>query len=191
MNAEGKAKKRKRKQRRSDGGILTRRDAQGNEVHRLRYGVPAAPGEKIAKWHYFSMRGTLQEAKAELAKRLAQLREGAHVDPQRLTVADWIATWTEHYAKPSVSAKTFERYAELLACTSRPTSGNAAFRSSPARISRRFTRRCARAESCGRMALPLTKGSRSRPSSTYIGCSISASVKRPASASLRAIPSRL
>lgn len=80
----------------------------------LRYGVPDAPDQPIRKWNYVTVRGTHDQAKAELARRIEQLKAGTHVDPQKLTVEQWIDTWTRDYAQPTVSAKTFERYSELL-----------------------------------------------------------------------------
>src|SRR5688500_13541918 len=112
MNETRKAK-RKPRQRRPDGGIFDRSGPRG-EAYMLRYGVPDAPDQPIRKWHYVTVRGTRDQAKAELARRIEQLQSGTHVDPQKLTVAQWVETWTRDYAQPTVSAKTFERYSELL-----------------------------------------------------------------------------
>jgi integrase len=64
---------------------------------------------------YRSFKGTRREAQAELARLLAQVADGGHVDPNQLTVADHVRTRVAHWHAAGVtSAKTHERYLELV-----------------------------------------------------------------------------
>jgi integrase len=64
---------------------------------------------------YKGFRGTRREAQAELARLLAQVADGGHVNPSRLTVIahvrNRVALW---HANGVISAKTYERYQELV-----------------------------------------------------------------------------
>lgn len=67
-------------------------------------------GKRRRKWHAF--RGTKRQAQEECARLIAELRGGVYIEPDRTPVARFIERWLEH-VKPTVSAKTYERYAEL------------------------------------------------------------------------------
>jgi integrase len=53
-------------------------------------------------------------AESELTKLLHQMQTGSYVEPSRLTVADYLRKWLADYAKLNVSAKTFERYEQIV-----------------------------------------------------------------------------
>jgi integrase len=64
---------------------------------------------------YKSFRGSKREAAAELTKLLAQVQAGSHVDPDKLTVAEYIRARVAHWrATGIVRAKGAERYDELV-----------------------------------------------------------------------------
>jgi integrase len=69
-----------------------------------------------------TVRGTLAEAKRELTRLLSKADAGDHVDPSRMTVGVWLDTWIVA-TKLEVSAKTHERYAEIVRCYLKPTFG--------------------------------------------------------------------
>jgi integrase len=69
-----------------------------------------------------TIRGTLTEAKRELTRLLGEVDRGEHVDPSRMTVGEWLETWLAA-TKAEVSAKTHERYAEIVRCYLKPALG--------------------------------------------------------------------
>jgi integrase len=99
-----------------DGGI----DSVG-EVHRLRYRVN---GKRFRK----TVHGTLTDAKKELRNLIKSGDVGEHVDPDKITVAQWIDRWIEAGApgrkKKRVGQRTLERYEELLRVHVKPKLGS-------------------------------------------------------------------
>ena len=65
---------------------------------------------------------TKAEAKAELTRLLHSIDNGEHVSPSRMTVGEWLDTWTDA-TKAEVSPKTHERYAEIVRCYLKPALG--------------------------------------------------------------------
>jgi integrase len=90
-----------------DGGI----DPRGENVHRLRYRVG---GKRFTK----TFHGTLTEARKELRALIRSGDTGEHVDPNKLTVGDWVDQWIAAGApgqrREKVSERTLERYTDLL-----------------------------------------------------------------------------
>ena len=64
-------------------------------------------GKRRQKWH--TVRGTKKHAQGELAAILYQMNTGSYVEPNKLTVCDYLDQWLMH-TRTKVSAKTFERY---------------------------------------------------------------------------------
>jgi hypothetical protein len=77
------------------------------------------------KWHSF--RGTRKEALAERVRLLHEANEGTYVEPDKITVGQWIEQWIEAGApgrkKKKVGQRTLERYEELLRVHVKPTLG--------------------------------------------------------------------
>jgi integrase len=94
-----------------DGSI----DARGPDRWRLRYRV----GHKRFSTTF---RGTLTKARRELRRLLRTGDTGEHVAPDKITLSEWIDRWTA-LLRGLVSARTIERYAELLRCHVKPTLG--------------------------------------------------------------------
>jgi integrase len=90
-----------------DGGI----DPRGENTFRLRYRVN---GERFTK----TVHGSLSDARRMLRELLHAGDTGAHVAPDRITVADWIEQWLAAGApgrkRKERTAKTAERYSELM-----------------------------------------------------------------------------
>jgi integrase len=70
-------------------------------------------GKRKRRWHSFV--GTKRQAQVRCAELIAQLRDGAAVDPSRITLRQFLnrfeADWVAHHT----SARTAERYASSLA----------------------------------------------------------------------------
>ena len=103
-----------------DGGI----DERSPGHFRLRWRVD---GKRYSK----SSRGSIGEARRELRRLLKSADDGAHVAPDKLTLAAWIDRWvalqrrgdTDHPCRGLVKARTLERYEELLRLHVVPTLG--------------------------------------------------------------------
>src|SRR5438034_10494911 len=96
-----------------DGGI----DERGEDRWRLRWRVA---GKRYSK----AFHGTKRAAQSELRRLLKSADDGAHVAPDKTTLAAWIERWLglqerrdgEQPGKRKrglVNARTLERYAEL------------------------------------------------------------------------------
>jgi integrase len=71
-----------------------------------------------------TIRGTRNDAKRELTKLLRLVDTNEHVEPSRMTVAQWLEHWIEAVrAAEEVSPKTHERYAEIVRCHLTPALG--------------------------------------------------------------------
>ncbi len=69
-----------------------------------------ATGKKKRKWHSFS--GTKRQAQAECARLIAEIKADRYVEPSKQTVSEFFTEWLA-FIKPTVSAKTHERYTEI------------------------------------------------------------------------------
>lgn len=91
-------------------GNLTRR---GKRSWRLKFDAGRdADGTRQTK--FVTLKGTRAEASAQAAQIVAAATTGGHVDASRETVREFATRWLRDWAAPNVSAKTAERYAELL-----------------------------------------------------------------------------
>src|ERR1700730_13095763 len=104
-----------------DGGI----DARGPDRWRLRWRVA---GRRYSK----AFQGTKKAAQAELRRLLKSADDGAHVAPDKITLATWVDRWlallerrdaTIVRKRGLVSARTLERYSEQFRLHVLPTLG--------------------------------------------------------------------
>lgn len=61
-----------------------------------------------------TVRGTKRQAEAELARLTNEIATGAFVEPTKMTVSVFLERWLSDYAEIKVSAKTLERYQEIV-----------------------------------------------------------------------------
>lgn len=64
-------------------------------------------GKRITKFK--TVKGTKRDAQKELRRLLTTVDSGTHVDPGKMTVAEWLGEWLKE-AKATVSPTTYERY---------------------------------------------------------------------------------
>jgi integrase len=80
----------------------------------IKYDLPPQDGRRITR--YKTVRGSKKDAQRELRRLLSAVDDGSHVEPSRVTVAEYcrsrIAQWQ---ASGSISALTHEGYARLCA----------------------------------------------------------------------------
>jgi hypothetical protein len=98
------------KRNHGDGGI----DARGKGRWRLRWRVN---GKRYTK----SFHGSIGEARKEMRRLIKSADDGAHVAPDKLTLAGWVDRWLallrrdeDTGGRSLVNARTLERYGELL-----------------------------------------------------------------------------
>jgi integrase len=93
-------------------GHVRRRGANSFEL-KYEAGVDPRTGQRITK--YRSFKGTKREAQDELVRLMESVRRGDHVDPSKLTVAEFVSgRVTQWEASNKISAVTAERYRQLL-----------------------------------------------------------------------------
>jgi integrase len=79
----------------------------------IKYEVERTGGKR--KTAYKSFKGTRREAQDELARLLVQVADGGHVNPSKVTVAEYLRTRLERWrTMGAVSAKPAERYQQLV-----------------------------------------------------------------------------
>jgi integrase len=107
-----------RRRSHGDGAI----DQRGENSWRVRYRVN---GKRFTK----TVRGTRLEALKALRNLLHAGDKGEHVDPDKMTVRQWIEHWLSIGApsnkrRKAVGARSLERYTELLRCHVLPSVGD-------------------------------------------------------------------
>ncbi len=68
-------------------------------------------GKRTRKWHSF--KGTKREAQIETSRLISAISGGAYIEPTKITVRQFLDRWLEHI-KSQVSARTHERYGEIV-----------------------------------------------------------------------------
>jgi integrase len=71
-------------------------------------------GGRPRQTRYHSFKGTRRQAQAELTRLLAEAQRGQYLDPSRETLAEFLDRWDRDWAADNVSAKTRERYRQLI-----------------------------------------------------------------------------
>ena len=74
--------------------------------------VPSGDGSRRQKW--FSGYATKKDAERDFGQIVGELYGGSFIEPTSMTVAAYLRHWLAAYARTSVSAKTYERYAEIV-----------------------------------------------------------------------------
>ncbi len=70
-----------------------------------------------------TVRGSLKDAEKELRRLLRSVDTGEHVDPNRITVREWLTTWLDS-TRQEVAPRTAERYREIVSNYLVPALGN-------------------------------------------------------------------
>lgn len=92
-------------------GNVTKR---GKGSWRLKFDVGADPATGKRNTQFVTVRGTKKEAEAELNRRLSQVDEGSFVPKSGTTVGEYCTHWLASIAPAKASAKTLERYREIV-----------------------------------------------------------------------------
>ena len=145
-------------------------------------------GRRRQKWH--TVRGTKRDAEKELSRILRELDTAAYVEPTKLTVGEFLEQWLESHARRAVSAKTFERYAEIARKHLIPALGaHRLVDLRPLHVQAYYGEALVSGRRDGRVDSPpkpssITTGSSSRPSSRRFAGSCSPAIRRTPSTRL-------
>ena len=89
----------------------------------LRYTLGTDPATGKRQTATATVKGDRRTAERELRRLLRTLDTGEHVDPTRMTVREWLATWLVA-VRSEVSPKSHERYSEIVQNLLAPALGN-------------------------------------------------------------------
>lgn len=102
-------------------------------------GREPATGKRLTRYHSF--KGTKREAQVELTRLMAEAQSGRSIAPNRITVSQFLDEFERDWAPTNVSAKTRERYGELLRVHVRPHLGDVRLQQlEPADLNRLYLR---------------------------------------------------
>lgn len=88
---------------------------RGKNSFRLKFdaGRDEKTGKRKTQFHTF--RGSKRQAQVKLAELIASVAQAKYVEPNKITVADWVRARVNHWeAAGDISARTAERYRELV-----------------------------------------------------------------------------
>jgi hypothetical protein len=90
------------------------------------------------RWHSFA--GTKRQAQVECARLISEAQRGTGLEPSKVTLAEFLNRWLAHI-RPQISARTHERYTELVTKNINPSLGNVALsRLQPVQISEAYAK---------------------------------------------------
>jgi integrase len=89
----------------------------------IRYSFGSDPATGKRRIATATVRGSRKDAEKELRRLLRSLDTGEHVDPNRITVREWLETWLAA-VRSEVAPKTHERYGEIVNLLLIPALGN-------------------------------------------------------------------
>lgn len=102
-------------------------------------GREPATGKRLTRYHSF--KGTKREAQVELTRLMAEAQKGRSIAPNRVTISQFLDEFERDWAPANVSAKTRERYGELLRVHVRPHLGDVRLQQlEPADLNRLYLR---------------------------------------------------
>jgi integrase len=103
-------------------GHIRRRSSNSFEL-KFEGGVDPATGRRLIKYRTF--KGTKREAQAELIRLLGEASRGGLVDFSKETLGEFLVRWDRDWCAHNISAKTRERYRQMITIQIIPRLGNA------------------------------------------------------------------
>jgi integrase len=89
---------------------------RGASTFRLKYEVDRDPSTGERKIQQVTFHGNKRQAEAELTRLLAARDAGTAVEPDKVSLADYMRSWLLTAEAVSISPKTAERYSQLIEC---------------------------------------------------------------------------
>ena len=88
---------------------------RGKNSFRLKFDADRDEKTGKRKTQFHTFRGTKRQAQVKLAELIASVAQAKYVEPNKLTVAEWVRARVNHWeAAGDISARTAERYRELV-----------------------------------------------------------------------------
>lgn len=100
---------------------------KGAAKWRVIFDLPHAPGTP-RRQQVITINGGKKDAQRELTRRLDMIEKGYLTAPAAMTMSDLMDNWFENYVDIHVSAKTAERYREIVDKHLRPALGSTRLR---------------------------------------------------------------
>ena len=88
--------------------------SRGEGTWRLKFDVGRDPSTGRRVTRFVTFRGTKRDAQKELARLISQANAGDAIEPSRVTVRDYLRKWVADAEAVAISAKTAERYGQLI-----------------------------------------------------------------------------
>lgn len=104
----------------ANGNGSIRKRPDGRWEARFTVGVDPKTGKQVQKSIYGA---TQKEVRQKLSQISVELDEGSYIEPRKETVAEWLDTWLETYAKNSVKSYTFDAYRRICELHLKPAFG--------------------------------------------------------------------
>jgi hypothetical protein len=116
---------------------------RGKNSWRLKFdaGRDEKTGKRKTQFHTF--RGTKRQAQVKLAELIASVSQAKYVEPNRVTVAEWVRSRVDHWeSSGDITTRTAERYRELVENQIAPHIGAKALQKLKTIDIEGWTRRC-------------------------------------------------
>ncbi len=111
----------KRRGRRGNNEGMIRDRADGRKEARVTIGYDPETGKP--KFQYFYGK-TREEVAEKMTKALHELNIGAHIDPNKITLGEWLDTWLKDYMKPNLRPTAYLSYEMNLRLHVKPYVGH-------------------------------------------------------------------
>ena len=95
-------------------GIYPRKFKGGGQSWLVKYDIAPDPTTGQRRTRCKTVRGSKKEAESVRRKLLEAVKEGTHVDTSKKAFAEYARHWLDNIAATKVSAKTLERYREIV-----------------------------------------------------------------------------
>jgi integrase len=96
---------------------------RGKSSWELKFDADADPLTGKRRIRYASFKGSKRDAKIELARLVSANAAGEGIDPNKSTISEFLTRWDSDWASSNVSAKTLERYRQLISLYIKPNIG--------------------------------------------------------------------
>jgi integrase len=87
---------------------------RGKNSYSIAISLGKDPNTGKYKQQWISVKGTKKEAEKRLSELLHQLDNGTFIKLGKTTLAEYLEKWLADYARPNLSPRGFERYADII-----------------------------------------------------------------------------
>ncbi|NPV29478.1 MAG: hypothetical protein HPY58_07450 [Firmicutes bacterium] len=128
----------KRKKRSNGEGTIYQRP-DGRWAAQITIGYDPSTGKPKRQTFYGK---TWAEVNEKITKARYEQQIGAFIEPNKITLGEWLATWLESYKKMKVRPTTYENYEYIIRVHIKPNIGFIPLRQLQASDLQRFSQKC-------------------------------------------------